>query len=418
MATMVKVRRKDGQVSTVSEQRAAQLMQTGYYQYVTTPVRERSGGSFGYSSRDNVQIDSGVDWRDPFVAARRGVHTLANWDWMRWTKNVSDVVIGANPMSGDSILFPGDDRIFGGGVGSFEEYMAQQETGTTRTMSDAEKAEADKYISGSFGDDSEPIWDEATGKMIYRGAAAWWATEPETNADGSIAYDENGDQIFRFYKAKMGEWNIENDSEMKGFTDTQMEYISNEYTNMAYDPHQERATGAYPGSDRPPVGPGGGSGGRGGPKYVGPMREVTEDIVKAMLTALTGTEDESLVQEYADLYEKSHRQQYDVSMTGGTDVDPMQVILGRVRGQADYKKIHALRSESESETRWISDRAAKLTSLGMSSKDADDRAMWLAQTGTNIADIGIDQAMVSKGQSSIGMLNKISKAAAQVARRI
>ncbi|KKK63211.1 hypothetical protein LCGC14_2996550, partial [marine sediment metagenome] len=246
----------------------------------------------------------------------------------------------------------------------------------------------------------EAYWSNMTSRPEL-----WW----------NIQFGDPDEQGFRsklITPLRMSNTNLEQGTQAKGFSDQQIGWLAEKLNS---GPEQLVA----PGEDEllwgQPGGPGGGGGGAGGPKYVGPMREVIEDTVKSMLTALTGDEAENLVQKYSDMYGKAHRQQWDVARKGGTDVDPNQVVLEAIRGQEDYQRIHTLRSESESETRWISDRVARLTQLGVTSQDADDRAVWLAQTGTNLNDIDTGAAQMVRGRKDITLFDKIGKAAELVA---
>jgi len=232
----------------------------------------------------------------------------------------------------------------------------------------------------------------------------WWNVElGEPNESGQ--YDPFYTQL------RTGNWNLEQTGEDKGWTDAMIGHISTLYNSGPERRPDLDPDGGLWGDDS---GGSGGSGGSSGPTYVSPMREVIEDTVKSMMTALTGDENESLVQQYSDMYGAAHRDQYDVRMAGGEDVDPNQVVLEAIRSSEPYQRIHQMRPDSQSETKWISDRVGRLTQLGMQAGDADERAVWLAQTGTNLNDIDTGAAQNAKGIKDITLFNKIGKAASQV----
>jgi hypothetical protein len=315
--------------------------------------------------------------------------------------------------------------MFGFDPNGFETWLDQEraaaaEANAPADLSAAEQLVVDKYINNSFGDESAPQFDE-DGHLISGGMGSWWAIEYATNPDGSYVTDENGNAVLaKKQRAKWGDWTIEQDGENAGWTDQMIQYVSDAYRDASSNvdlPEAQYGEQAVKTTARPPLGGGSGSGGRGGsrgPSYVAPMREVVEDTVKAMLTALTGSESDDLIQEYTDAYLAAHRGQFDVRMSGGEDIDPNQVVLEKIRGQEDYKSIHALRSEGDSETRWISDRQGRLSQLGVASTDADDQALWLAQTGTNLNDIETGQLQTSKGRKDVTLFNKLGNAAQQV----
>lgn len=245
-------------------------------------------------------------------------------------------------------------------------------------------------------------------RMQEKGGALYWNFE---NSDP----DEDGLTWSIPTPTAMSNWNIENDGEKWGWKDAMIGEIQRRLASGP-DNFQSEPTNFDElfGQDSR----GGGGGGGGGPKYVGPMREVVEDTVKAMLTALTGSEDDALIQKYSDQYEKASKQRWDIARSGGTDIDPNQVILENIREQEDYKRIHKLRAEGDSETRWIGDRQARLTQLGVTSQDADDRAIWLAQSGTTLADIDTGALQFSKGRKDITLMGKIADAATMVAGQL
>ena len=139
--------------------------------------------------------------------------------------------------------------------------------------------------------------------------------------------------------------------------------------------------------------------------------------MKAALVAMVGEANPQRVQELADGFEDAHRAQYDVRYkgAGATDVDPNQALLDSIRAQEDYGRIHTLRGEGDDEMRWIGDRRARLSQLGTTSEDADERAIALAQAGTAVADIETGAFQNSKGRQDITMMNQIAAAAQQVA---
>ena len=246
----------------------------------------------------------------------------------------------------------------------------------------------------------------------YADGARWW------NVQYGSTPDESGNYPRAQVRTRMGTMNLENSVEGLGWSDAMVAAITQRYAESdTYLPDGQVAQPDLFG-DQPGGGGGGGGGGASGPTYIGPMRSVVEDTVKSMLTSLTGSENESLVQSLSDVYEKAHKAQWDVRRSGGTDIDPNQTVLDAIRGQEDYKRIHKLRPESQSETKWIADRVSRLTQLGVSAQDADDRAVWLAQTGTNLNDVDVGKFQMTQGRKDISLFNKIGKAAEQVARQL
>ena len=267
-----------------------------------------------------------------------------------------------------------------------------------------EPAEEEPLLTVAEQSQVNAFWNDMN---EYADGARWW----------NVQYGDTPDESGRYPRAqvrtRMGTMNLENSVEALGWTDAMIASITQKYAESdTYLPDGQVAQTELFG-DQP-----GGSGSRGsgssGPTYVSPMREVIEDTVKSMMTALTGDENESLVQQYSDMYGAAHRDQYDVRMAGGEDVDPNQVVLEAIRSSEPYQRIHQMRPDSQSETKWISDRVGRLTQLGMQAGDADERAVWLAQTGTNLNDIDTGAAQNAKGIKDITLFNKIGKAASQV----
>ncbi|KKM06742.1 hypothetical protein LCGC14_1740920, partial [marine sediment metagenome] len=236
----------------------------------------------------------------------------------------------------------------------------------------------------------------------------WW----------NIQFGDPDEQGFRskwITPLRMSNSNLELGTQAKGFSDQQIGWLAEKLNS---GPEQLVAPGEGELLWDQPGGPGGGGRGGGGPTYVSPMREVIEDTVKSMLNTLTGDEAEELVQKYSDMYSAAHRQAWDIARSGGETIDPNQVVLEAIREQDDYKRIHALRPESASESRWIPDQVARLRQLGMGAEDADERAVWLAQTGTNLNDIDIGAAQMVRGRKDISLFDKIGKAAELVAGQL
>lgn len=242
------------------------------------------------------------------------------------------------------------------------------------------------------------------------GAGFWNITYGAPDADGYAQ---------RFVQPTiMANTQLEQDAAAKGFSDDQTAWLSARLNSGPDMNTLQTADGEWGGPQPITNGGGGGGGGGGGPKYVGPMREVVEDSVKAMLTALTGSESDANIQKYTDEYLRADKERWNVARSGGTDIDPNQVVMDKIRQQDDYKRIHKLRAEGDSETRWISDRQARLGQLGVGSQDADDRAIALAQAGTNLNDISAGAFQFGKGKKDITLMNRIGKSAERLARMI
>ena len=275
-------------------------------------------------------------------------------------------------------------------------------------------------------DEVSAVWQPDTVSIAYSplvgdelaAVEAYWSnmtTRPELW--WNIQFGDPDEQGFRskwITPLRMSNSNLELGTQAKGFSDQQIGWLAEKLNS---GPEQLVAPGEGELLWDQPGGPGGGRGG-GGPKYVSPMREVIEDTVKSMLNTLTGDEAEELVQKYSDMYSAAHRQAWDIARSGGETIDPNQVVLEAIREQDDYKRIHTLRPESASESRWIPDQVARLRQLGMGAEDADERAVWLAQTGTNLNDIDIGAAQMVRGRKDISLFDKIGKAAELVAGQL
>ena len=385
----MQVQDKQGRITTVSSMTGDKLVQAGTHSYVKTNIETKSG----------TLVDSGDG---------------ASW----WERNVANPFLNSIGFGGLTQTFTPEPyaqavhtAIFGP-----EEDRLQWEADTSRAagpqFTAEQQAQMDRYINHSFGESNAPQYN-ADGEMISGGYASWWSITQATNPDGSPAWNEDGSPVLGSkIQANMGDWNIEHDGQAKGWSDDMIAWVSDEYKDAAGGDTSVGQAGLN--LWEPPITSGGRGGGGGGPKYVSPMREEVEDTVKAMLTALTGDEPEELLQQYTDQWLASDRAAFDVRLTGGEGINPNQVILEAIRQQDDYLSIHKLRAPGDSETKWISDRQNRLTQLGVSSKDADERAVWLAQTGTALTDIDVGAFQGSKGRKDITLFNKIGKAAQQV----
>jgi hypothetical protein len=269
------------------------------------------------------------------------------------------------------------------------------------------------------------VWEPNTESIGYSplvgeelaAVEAYWAnmtTRPELW--WNIQFGDPDEQGFRsklITPLRMSNTNLEQGTQAKGFSDQQIGWLAEKLNS---GPEVLAELGADEGLWGQPGG--GGGGGARGPVYVSPMREVIEDTVKSMLNTLTGDEAEDLVQKYSDMYGAAHRQAWDIARSGGETIDPNQVVLEAIREQDDYKRIHTLRPESASESRWIPDQVARLRQLGMGAEDADERAVWLAQTGTPLTDVDIGAAQMVRGRKDITLFGKIGKAAELVAGQL
>lgn len=384
---MPKIRGRDGKVRTVTQSQATRLLKSGYYQLVSEPAPKsqdlsltNQDGGFGFSIYDEPfgnnpmrqgtstpSLNKGYDVYEQDTAVGKTYNT-GQWDDY-------DQFRGANEYQG-----PRD-----GVEGSFYQ---------TYDLSAADQKIFDRYVAN-----------------MNNNPGSFWDIEfSEADADGMfnvIAARPNGSAI----------GNMENDANESEWSDDLTARI-------------DRALRAGPGGDADfsgmvdeglwgqPGGGGGGSSGRQGPVYVSPDRKVVEDTVKAMLTSLTGDEPEEKIQEYADVFLAAHKNSWQIAQTGGELQDPNQAVLEKIRQQEDYIRIHTNRSETDSETRWISDRVGRLNQLGMDSVDADERGVWLAQAGTNLNDIDTGKAQISKGKDDIQLMGKIQKAASLVAGQL
>ncbi len=251
---------------------------------------------------------------------------------------------------------------------------------------------------------------DAYWKLIeeQNGGNTWFAIETIQLEDGT--WVEFRDPEIQNFSA------IEDLEQQEGWNDQMVDALLTLYRDSSTRPedYDPAAEGLY-GDDR---GGGGGGGGGGGPKYVSPMREVVEDTVKALLTSLTGDESEERIGELTDEFLRAHKNSWDIRRSGGEDILPEQVVIESIRKQDDYKRIHAQRGESDSEQGWIRDRANRLSLMGMGSKDADDRAVRLAQQGTSLSEIDIGAAQNAKGIKDVSLFNNIKKQASTLARLI
>ena len=390
---MAQVRDRQGRITTVSGTTADKLVQAGTHSYVKTGLTT--------PGKSGTLVDSG-----------------GGDSW--WERNISDPFLRSIGFGGLTQTFTPQPYAQAVHTATFgrEEDRLDWEASTdlvqpwrhSTNFTDEEQAQMDRYIDHSFGEGNAPQYD-SDGNMISGGYASWWSVTQATNPDGSPAWNEDGSPVLgQKLKANMGDWNIENDGEAKGWTDDMIAWVSNEYTDAAGGDIREAKPGMH--LWEPPT-TGGGGGGGGGPKYVSPMREVVEDTVKAMLTTLTGSPTDGLIEQRADQFMKAHREQWDVRRAGGEDIDPNQVVLEAIRAQDDYLAAHAQRGDAD-EMRWIPERRERLKQLGVRSQDADERAIWLAQAGTALPDIETGAFQASKGRKDITLFNKLQRTAMNV----
>jgi len=178
-------------------------------------------------------------------------------------------------------------------------------------------------------------------------------------------------------------------------------------------------TGPVPeGIDNSDLRLGGGGGGGFGGQFVSSDRRTVEDAVKAQLFALTGETTPERVTELTDAWLAAEKASWEVRIAGGEQVNPNQTTLDMIRSQGDYKQIHKLRGEGDDEMQWIASRKQALSQRGIDSQSADERAVQLAQLGTNIAEIDTGAYQAGRGRQDIGMLRSISSAARQVAEAL
>ena len=384
---MAQVQDRQGRITTVSGMTADKLVQAGTHTYVKDNIATKSGTL--------VDSTGGESW---------------------WERNVASPFLTSIGFGGLTQTFTPQPYAQAVHLATFgpEEDRLQWEADTSRVepkFTPEQQAQMDRYINHSFGESNAPQYD-AEGNMISGGYASWWSITQATGPDGAPLWNEDGSPVLgQKLQAQMGDWNIEHDGQAKGWTDQMIAWVSDEYKDAAGGITQTGQAGLN--LWEPPVS-GGGRGGGGGPKYVSPMREEVEDTVKAMLTALTGDEPEELLQRYTDQWLAADRQAWEVRLSGGEDVNPNQVILEAIRQQDDYLSIHALRGAGDSETGWIRDRQTRLTQLGVPSKDADERAVWLAQTGTAVSDIETGAFQTGKGRKDITLFNKLQRTAMNV----
>ena len=192
--------------------------------------------------------------------------------------------------------------------------------------------------------------------------------------------------------------------------DAAEQYFNNQSSNFQY----ESPIGP---PERPPVnfftdpaGGGSGSGGRAGPEYVAPDRRVIEEWVGDKLIILTGAKQPEL-QEIVDAYLSADRQAFE-----GKSIDPAAEATAKIRGLAEYKRIHTLRPDAAQEDTWVSSRQNRLTQLGVGAADAAERGILLAATGANTVDIDVGKFEIGKGRKDITMLNRLAKTADQMGR--
>lgn len=227
----------------------------------------------------------------------------------------------------------------------------------------------------------------------------WYSIDPQT---GQIVH------------ARMGMMNIEQG--YKDMSDKVIGAVQNWYRDYLPGFDDPEAGGVE--LPDPFGGYGGGGGGYAGPVYVKPDRRVVEDSVKAMLIATTGEADAERVDKLVDVWYTGHKASWDVRQSGGEDVDPNAAVLEQIRGYDDYKRIHSNRSDQEDEMTWISSRRQRIGQLGMTGQDADERAIALAQVGTNVNDIDVSKAQTGLGNVDTGLRGKLKNAATMVARSL
>ena len=204
---------------------------------------------------------------------------------------------------------------------------------------------------------------------------------------------------------------------MKDYSDKVVGAVQNWYRD--YLPPIEDLEGGDLADGWPdPFGGYGSGSGYAGPVYVRPDERVVEDTVKAMLVKTVGQADEERVERLKDVWYAGHKTAWDIRQTGGQDVDPNAAVLEQIRGSEDYKRIHKGRAEQEDEFTYISSRRGRLEQLGLSGADADERAIALAQTGTNVNDIDIGKAQTGMGNLDTGLRGKMKNAATLIARSL
>jgi hypothetical protein len=376
---MPQVRDQGGNVTTVSATQAKELVQTGFYQYVTTPTTTTKVPG------DNTKTGTQPSYVQPDIGS----------DWWNYPQGIGSYGTAY-------VDYDDDGTPIYTASGELGDKTAQQKYDWTLS------AEEEKQV--------EEYWQ----RMQNHQAGFWNIYYEEDPVTGQYVVDSNGERIETHREVlTTGHWAIENDGEDMGFSDRVIAGIALKYQESASNPEAPPTTQNRPVFDTTAGGSGSGYGGGGGPSYIMPMRSAVEDTVKAMLTALVGEASDTSIQQLADEYEAAHKKQWDVRTGGGDrDIDPNQVVLDKIRGRDDYKRIHELRPDGSDETRWISERRGRLEQLGVNAGDADEQAIWLAQTGTAIPDIATGQLQTGKGRKDISLFNSIQGAALQVARQI
>jgi len=226
---------------------------------------------------------------------------------------------------------------------------------------------------------------------------------------------ENG-EVENIFARKAIARDFANDLEDRGWTDRMIGAVTDFY--YGYTTDNRLAPSQDFGDIDTSLPGGGGGGGRLDHVYIKPDRNATEAAVKGMLLTYTGEFTDQRVAELADEWEAAHRADWDVQVNqveGSSRVDPNLAVMETIRGQADYRKAHALRSDADDEARWIGDRRMRLNQLGVTGDDADDRAIRLAQLGTGIGDIDTGAFQNSKGRDDITLMNQLAKSAELVA---
>ena len=147
--------------------------------------------------------------------------------------------------------------------------------------------------------------------------------------------------------------------------------------------------------------------GRGGGRaaYVGPDRRVIEEYVGDKMIVLTGKRQPEL-QTIVDAYMNAAKQAFE-----GKEVDPKAEVLERIRGLAEYKRIHTLRGEGTDENGWVNRRQDRLEQLGMGSDAASARGIELAATGTALANMDVGKFQTARGRKDITLMNRIERTA-------
>ena len=125
-------------------------------------------------------------------------------------------------------------------------------------------------------------------------------------------------------------------------------------------------------------------GGAAAAVYVAPDRGLVEQAIQATLVALVGTSSQARVGLLADLFVGEHRRSFDSRKA--VQIDPMDSVMERIRGFAEYKSIHALRPESMNEMTWVSDRRGALLRAGVTPQAAEELAIEQATVGATEAE--------------------------------